>query len=170
MKLKYNNITVRESSVNDAVYLHKYWNESGWTISLDEVKASIIKESNSIVYQYMIDAGEKTVGDIHYGNVDNKGAEIGVYIRDDNEKSKGYGTTAMIMLIDVLLNRLGYDRIVFNTNVDNKCMRHIAENKFGLTPVIHENILQEQSGTYESYAEYELKKEMWQNKIDYEIL
>ena len=165
MNLKYKNMEIRLATKNDAEYLCKYWNESGWNISLEEAREMLSKGKE----QYMIEIDERVIGDIHYGELENNVAEIGIYIRDEHEKGRGYGTLTMFIFIDALINILGYDKIRIATSVDNKSMRHISENKFGLTPIIHERAYQEQSGTYESYAEYILKKENWQKKFDYEV-
>ena len=168
MRLKHKNIEIRLATENDAEYLIKYWHESGWNISLEEARERLAGDKNK--EQHIIEADGRIIGDIHYGEVENNGAEIGIYIRDENQKGKGYGTLTASIYIDALINILGYDRILINTGVDNKSMRYIAENKFGLTPIVHDNVYQEQSSTYESYVEYVLTKENWRNKIDYEVL
>jgi len=165
MKLKCGNLEIRLATKNDAEYLCKYWHESGWNISLEDARERLDNGKE----QHMIEADGRIIGDIHYGDIDNNTAEIGIFIRDENEKGKGYGILATTMYIDALINVLGYDKIRIATSVDNKAMRHISENKFGLTPVIHEDAHQLDSDTYESYAEYILEKENWQNKIDYEV-
>ena len=166
MKLKHKNLEIRLAVPNDAEYLLKYWNESGWDITLEETRERLGKNRE----QHMIEVDSRIIGDIHYGDIGNSTAEIGIYIRDDNEKGKGYGILAMSIYIDALINILGYKKIRIATSADNKAMRHISENKFRLTPIIHEDAYQEQSGTYESYAEYILQKENWHNNIDYDII
>ena len=166
MELKYKNLLIRLANRDDAEYLLKYWNESGWSIGLEEA-CERLEENHS---QHMIEIDGLVIGDIHYGCVENNGAEIGIFIRDENEREKGYGILVTSIYIDALINVLGYDRIRIATSVDNKAMRHISENKFGLTPTIHKDVYQEQSGTSESYAEYILEKESWHNKIHYEVI
>jgi len=166
MRLKHKNLEIRLAVPSDAEYLVKYWNEGGWDITLEEVHKSLEKNRE----QHIIEVDERVIGDIHYGNIENKTAEIGIYIRNEEEKGKGYGILVMNIYIDALINVLGYDKIRIATHIDNKAMRHISENKFGLIPTIHEDAYQKQSGTNESYAEYILEKENWLNKIDYEVL
>ena len=166
MKLKYKNLEIRLATKYDAEYLCKYWHESGWHIKLEDARERLDKGKE----QHMIEIEGRIIGDIHYGEIENNGAEIGIYIRDESQQGKGYGTLITSIYIDALINILGYDKIRIATSVDNKAMRHISENKFKLTPIVHEGAYQEQSGTYESYAEYILKKENWKSKIDYEVL
>ena len=166
MKLKHKNLEIRLATRNDAEYLCKYWHESGWNISLEDARERLGKGKE----QHMIEIDGQIIGDIHYGEVENNGAEIGIYIRDENQRGKGYGTITMYIFTDALIHILGYEEILINTGVDNKSMRYISENKFGLIPIVHENVYQQLSGTYESYVAYILKKENWRNKIDYEIL
>ena len=157
MKLKHKNIEIRLASTDNAEYLHKYRSESGETVTLDEVRESL----NENKKQHMIELGGKIIGDIHYGDLENNTAEIGIFIRDENERGKGYGFLITSIYIDTLINVLKYDKIRIATSVDNKAMRHISEAKFGLSPIIHED---------ESYAEYILEKENWRNIFDYDVL
>ena len=166
MKLKYNTLTIRLAIRNDAEYLCKYWHESAWNISIEDARESL----DSGKEQHMIEVDGKIIGDIHYGEIDNKTAEIGIYIRDEAQKGKGYGIIASSIFIDALFNFLGYDKIRIATSVSNKAMRYISENKFGLTPFIHEDAYQELTGTSESYAEYILKKDNWRNEFSYVVL
>ena len=153
--------TIRLATQADIPYLHHHWNESGWVISLSDAAKQLERTD---FFQYMIELDSKVIGDIHYGNLENNGAEIGVYIRNTIERGKGYGTQAIMLMIDLLFAHCGYNEIVLNTSTDNYRMRYIAEEKLKLTPILHENILQEQGGTYEDYIEYRLKNPMGGNK------
>jgi len=166
MNLRYNNLVIRLATKDDAEYLCKYWHESGWNISIEEAGEMLDKGRG----QHMIEIDGRIIGDIHYGgNIENGQAEIGIYIRDGNERCKGYATLAMSIYIDALINILGYNKIRIATGTENKAMRHISEDKFGLKPIMHENVYQIQSRTYESYVEYILLKENWRNKFDYKV-
>ena len=165
MELRHKNLRIRLATLDDAECLLKYWNESGWDINLEEVRERLRNNKE----QHMIEIDGRVIGDIHYGDIGNNTAEVGIYIREEGERGKGYGIRAVSIYIDMLINSLGYDKIRFATEINNKSMRHIAEDKFGLTPVIHEDVLQLDSGTYESYAEYILEKESWKIAIDYEL-
>ena len=57
----------------------------------------------------------------------------------------------------MLFSGPGYKRIRFATSLDNKAMRHIVENKYGLKPTIHEDEDEEYS-----FAEYYLEESKWQ--------
>jgi RimJ/RimL family protein N-acetyltransferase len=166
MKLKHKNLEIRLAVTDDAGYFLKHWNESGWHITLDEVHERL--EENRA--QHIIEINGRIIGDIHYGDLENTTAEIGIYIREENEKGKGYGLLALNMYIDALFTILGYNKIRIATGLDNKAMRHISENKYHLTPTIHEDAYQENSATNESYAEYILEKENWGCDIEYEIM
>jgi len=169
MRLKHKCFEIRLATPDDSEYLLKYWNLNGMNTTLEEV-AETLEENFT---QHMIEIDGRIIGDIHYGDcgdVENTIAEIGIFIRDENERGKGYGTTLASIYIDALFNLLGFQKIRIATGVDNKAMRHISESKFGLTPTIHNDVHQELSDTNESYAEYFLDKEGWQCKIDYEVL
>ncbi|MCL2557847.1 MAG: GNAT family N-acetyltransferase [Treponema sp.] len=157
VELMRNGLTLIRATSSDAPYFYRHWNESGWAIDMEKVREELDPKGEDAVFQYLIKIGEKVVGDVHHGRVDEGRAEIGVFIRDESQRRKGYGFLAIAIMIDHLFER-GYERIIFNTAVDNAPMRHIAEKKLGLKPVIHEDVLQELSGRRESYAEYELAR------------
>jgi len=160
MRLRYKNLLIRLATEHDAEYLCKYWHASGWDISLEEAREMLATGKE----QHMIELDGRIIGDIHYGEIDEKTVEIGIFIRDENERGKGYGTTVFTIYADTLFS-MRYERIRLATSVDDKRMRSIAENKFNLVPIIHENAYQKQSGTYESYAEYFLKKDNWPDEL-----
>lgn len=172
MNIRHNNLTIREATAtkDDAEYIFKYRSQDEKNLTLSDVLESLeySKKHGTPEPQHMIEVDGKIIGDIHYGNLDeNKTAEIGIFLRDEDAKGKGYGTISLTMMIDRLLNYYGYEKILLNTGVDNASMRYIAENKFGLTPIIHEDIYQESLGIYSDYVEYELKKENWKNSLEY---
>jgi len=156
MHLKHKNLEIRLATVNDAEYLHKYWSEDSWNTTTLEELQTMLSNGNT---QYMIEVHGQLIGDIHYGEVEDNGAEIGIYIRNKEERGKGYGLLALRLFIDALFN-LGYSKIVLNTGGDNKSMRHIAEKKLGLKPIVHEDVYQEQTGTYETCVEYVLESKL----------
>jgi len=166
MRLKHKNLEIRLANINDADYLLKYWTESGWDITLKEAQERLTKNRE----QHMIEVDGRIIGDIHYGELENNTAEIGIYIRDEREKGKGYGLSTTCIYIDALIKFMGYDKIRIATSVDNDAMRHISETKLNLSPTIHTDAYQEQLGTHEPYVEYILEKENWQNNICYEFL
>lgn len=161
MKLRHKNLLIRLATVEDAPYLCKYWHESGWDISLEKACEMLATGTK----QHIIEFDDRIIGDIHYGDLGEKTAEVGIFIRDENERGKGNGKRALAMYMYTLLHDLDYERIRLSTSVDNKGMRYIAENKFKLIGTVHENIYQEQTGTYESYIEYFLNKEDWPDGI-----
>jgi RimJ/RimL family protein N-acetyltransferase len=165
MRLSYKNLEIRLAARNDAEYLCGYWHESGWHISLEEARERLDNGEE----QHMIEADGKVIGDIHHGDIGDNTAEIGVFIRDENARGKGYGISVISIYIDALFNIMGYDKIRIATAVNNSAMRHISENKFGLAPIIHTDAYQELSGTVESYAEYIVTKENWHNRLDYTV-
>jgi len=154
MTLTKNNLTIRPATKADAEYLCKYWNADGWDISLGKVQEML----DGSTAQHMIELDGQVIGDIHYGDVEEKIAEIGVYIRNQAYRGKGYGFLSLQMYADALLYTMGYDKIILNTNAGNKNMRYICENKLNLQPTIHENI-EQPDGSLETVVEYVLKKE-----------
>jgi len=154
MTLTQNNLTIRPATQDDAKYLCKHWNAGGWDIGIDDVEEML----DGSTAQHIIEVDGQVLGDIHYGDVEEKVAEIGVYIRNETYRGKGYGLVSLRIYASALFNTLGYEKIILNTSASNKSVRYICENKFNLQPIIHENI-EQPDGSLETVVEYVLKKE-----------
>ena len=166
MRLKHKNLEIRPATIKDAEYLYSYWSQDSWnTTTLEELRAMLAGGKT----QYMVELNGQLIGDVHYGEVENNGAEVGLYIRDENQMGKGYGTLILYIFIDILFKNFGYDNVVFMTGENNKPMRYISESKFNLTPIIHKD-LEQPDGTLETCIEYVLNKQDWQNKVEYEFI
>jgi RimJ/RimL family protein N-acetyltransferase len=157
MPIEGTDIRIRLATSSDADYLVKFWNQSGWDISLDAAKEMLDKGKE----QFMIELGGEVIGDVHFGEVDDESAELGIFIRTESAKGKGVGKAVSSRFVDFLFNDFSYQRILINTATDNLGMRKIAENTFRLEPLIHENVYQESTGTYEDSVEYVLEKQNW---------
>jgi len=148
-------MTIRSATPSDIPYLHHHWNASGWEISLPDAAKQLERDD---LFEFIIEVNGQTIGNIHYGLLENNAAEIGIFIRNINEHGKGYGTQAINLMTNHLFNHCSYSEIVFNTATDNYSMRNIAEQKLKLTPILHENVLQEQDGSYADYIEYRMTR------------
>ena len=165
MTLKFENILIRLATSADADYLYPFWNASGWDITLSDAQ-KMLADGNS---QHMIELDGKVIGDIHFGEIDKQTAEVGIFIRDESAKGHGYGKIVTKIYIDALVKKYDYEIIMLNTGVNNQAMRAIAENTFGITPVLHENVYQADTKTYDSYIEYRFEVKNWQNDIEYDL-
>ena len=65
--------------------------------------------------------GGRLLGNIglHNLNTVNRGAELGVFIGEAEDKCKGYGTEAIKLLLDYSFRTLGLHNILLHVNADN---------------------------------------------------
>ncbi len=86
-----------------------------------ETLEKMIKDENSVALSIIHKENDKLIGNISLFNINkiHRNAEIGIFIGELKETSKGYGTEAMRVLIDYGFNMLNLHRIdlyVFDFN------------------------------------------------------
>lgn len=99
-----------------------------------------------------------------YSNQGNdKTAEIGIKICVSSEQEKGYGKIVLSMLISFLFYDLRYQKIILDTNLNNKRAQHVYE-KLGFRKLrVNVNSWQNQLGEPQSSVDYELIPEDFVN-------
>ena len=90
--------------------MHLKWMKS--KVASGEVEQFIILET----------INRKPIGSVYLRDIDynNKTAEYGIFIGDDEEVGKGYGTAAARMLLDIAFEKLGLEQIYLRVYADNK--------------------------------------------------
>lgn len=66
------------------------------------------------------------------GTINENTAEIGIKICDFSKQNKGYGKILLNMLILSLFNDMGYNKIIFDTNVKKIFKNNIVIRLSGL--------------------------------------
>lgn len=174
MQLKYDKITIRNATVEDAQRLCNWWNNgaimahagfpNGLGTTTEEVEEKIKAESDKSTRLYIILYDNRAIGEMNYRDIGNNMCEIGIKICDTDMQNKGLGKVILSIFIDGLFNELGYQKIVLNTNLNNKRAQHVYE-QLGFQKIrINLGSWKDQLGDLQSSVDYELKK---QNYVSY---
>lgn len=166
---QYNNLTIRNATVEDADLLSEWWNNgeimahagfpNGTGATTQCIAEKISKDDDDICRRLIIEYDEIPIGEMNYYNVGNDTAEIGIKICDFSKQNKGYGRIILSMLIHSLFSNYGYKKIILDTNLNNTRAQHVYE-KLGFKKIrVKNNSWKNQLGELQSSVEYELVEE-----------
>ncbi|MBK1809960.1 GNAT family N-acetyltransferase [Clostridium sp. YIM B02505] len=167
MHLKNDNLVLRYATVDDVKVLCDWWSDgkvmahagfpNGIYTDADKL-AERIKDENSSSRILIIEIDCNKVGEMNY-EVQNNIATIGIKICDFAYQGKGYGTKALSMLIEFLFKDMKAEKVVLDTNLNNKRAQHVYE-KIGFRKIaIRNNCWRDELGILQSAVDYELEKE-----------
>ncbi|MDE6607802.1 MAG: GNAT family N-acetyltransferase [Lachnospiraceae bacterium] len=173
MLLKFENLTIRSTTTDDAEQLAAWWNDgavmahagfpNGTGESPEEIADSLKNDSDDTGRRLMIELDQVPVGEMNYRNIGTDTAEIGIKLCDFSVQDKGFGKKLLSMLISSLFNDLGYRKIILDTNLDNKRAQHVYE-KLGFRKLrVLKNSWKNQLGEWQSSVDYELFPEDFVN-------
>ena len=166
--LRYRDIVIRNATVADAVILETWWNDgtvmahagfpNGTGQTAEEIAEKIKTDADKVHRRMIIELAGVPIGETNYNHVEEGVAEIGIKICDFSKHDKGYGKIILSMLIAYLFDELGYEKIVLDTNRNNKRAQHVYE-QLGFRKVrIRENCWRNQLGELQSAVDYEMTK------------
>ena len=166
MLLKYNNLSIRNATINDAEQLALWWNDgkimehagfpNGTGQTPDSIADSLKNDTDDTHRRLIIEIDNVAVGEMNYRNKGNHTAEIGIKICDFSKQNRGTGKVLLSMLISYLFHDLGYQKIILDTNVKNKRAQHVYE-RLGFRKLrVNENSWTNQIGELQSSIDYEL--------------
>lgn len=172
MLLQFKNLTIRNASVKDAYLLSSWWNDgkimahagfpNGTGETVDEI-AERIKEDTDEDRHLIIELDKRPIGEMSYGKEDHDTVGIGIKICDFSEHDKGYGKIFLSMLIFSLFEDMGYNKVILDTNVNNKRAQHVYE-ELGFRKVqVRENSWRNQLGELQASIDYEMYREDFVN-------
>lgn len=173
MRLEYKNIIIRNATKDDAWQLSKWWNDgkvmehAGWPLgtgeTADEIAEKIKTDDDFTHRRLIIEYDHQPIGETNYRNIGSNCAEIGIKICDFSMQNKGLGKIILSMLIDSLFTDLHFDKIVLDTNTNNKRAQHVYE-QLGFQK-IRTNIdsWKDQLGNLQSSVDYELLPHQFKN-------
>ncbi len=166
MLLKHNNLTIRNATINDACQLEAWWNDgkimahagfpNGVGKTSKQIADSLSKDSDSTNRRLIIEIDDIAIGDMNYKNKEDKVAEIGIDICDFTKQNKGIGKVLLSMLISSLFDDMGYEKIILDTNLNNKRAQHVYEQLGFKKLRINENSWTNQIGELQSTVDYQL--------------
>jgi len=172
MHLTYKKITIRNADASDAPQLAAWWNDgsimahAGFPLGLgttpEKIIADIASDSDDTRRRLILLFDGIPIGEMCCHRIDTQTAEIGIKICESNFQEKGIGRAALSLLIRQLF-RMGYRKIILDTNPKNTRARHVYE-KLGFRMLrIRENCWSNQLGEPESAVDYELTQDAFQD-------
>lgn len=142
-------------------------NGVGYTIEKIEEKIAGYTVDTHLCH--IIELDGVPIGEMNYRNVGDNTAELGINICDFSQQNKGYGTVLLVIFINALFNYYGYEKVILDTNLKNKRAQHFYEKKIGFSLVrVREHDSQNQLGEWQTFIDYELKKQDWKHSPVYE--
>lgn len=169
MKIRKGQLLIRDATLKDAKQLTIWWNDgkimehagypNGLGITEDKVKDLI--ENKIGATRLILEKNKISIGEMSYRLIEEKCAEIGIKICDETQREKGNGTIYLKMLLHYLFLEEKVERIILDTNKENKRAQHVYE-KLGFQK-IQENVdsWRDQIGKLQSSVDYELKREIF---------
>lgn len=180
MKTQRGSITIRSASSEDAVQLNTWWNDgsvmahagfpNGLGESLERTQELVALNKDRLSQRCIIEIDGIAVGECSYRIIDNE-AELGFKICTPDYQNRGYGTQIVEMLIDFIfsdeaINQVTkIDRVVLDTNLNNKRAQHVYEKiGFVQTGIRYDN-WKDQLGRPQSSVDYALTREAFYNRL-----
>lgn len=168
MRVEYNDICIRNAETKDCEQLAKWWNDgsvmahAGFPLGLgttaEEIEKSISTDSDDIRRRLIIDYRDIPIGEMSYRNKSDHIVEIGIKICEEDFQEKGLGRVCLSLLIKELF-RMGYQRIVLDTNEKNLRAQHVYELLGFRKLRINKDSWKDQLGNPQSSVDYELLPE-----------
>lgn len=176
MLIQYKNLILRDATIQDAGLLSSWWNDgavmahAGFPNGTGQTAAEIaerIKKDTDKNRRLIIELSHRPIGEMNYTTCSNqeneKTAEIGIKICVFSEQEKGYGKIVLSMLIAFLFYDLGYQKIILDTNLNNKRAQHVYERLGFRKLQVNINSWKNQLGEPQSSIDYELIPEDFVN-------
>lgn len=175
MKILYDKYFINNATLNDVDLLLKWWNDgkimehAGFPNGLNETREGIqksLQKDNEDNRRLIISYDHTPIGEMNYKRIGDRIAEIGIKICEFDMQNKGHGTMFLTLLIDCLFNNYNYNKIILDTNLNNKRAQYFYENKLGFKKIrVNKDAWYDQLGRIQSSVDYELDKIDWK-KID----
>lgn len=170
MRLAYKDICIRDAEKRDCEQLAEWWNDgtvmahagfpNGLGTNAEDIEKQIETDSDDSKRRLIIEKDHLLIGEMSYYNLGDHIAEIGIKICNPDYREKGLGRVILSMLIRELF-RMGYKKIVLDTNLKNERAQHVYE-KLGFTKVrIRKDAWKDQLGDLQSAVDYELTQELF---------
>ncbi len=166
MLLTYNDLMIRDATEKDAEQLAAWWNDggimahAGFPNGLGRTAQSIAEELRSnkggTHRQLIIEMDHVAIGEMNYRDKGSRTAEIGIKICDASKQEKGLGKILLSMLIASLFCDLGYQKVVLDTDLENRRAQHVYERLGFVKLRVNENSWTDQLGKLRSSVDYEL--------------
>ena len=166
--MTYKELTIRNAAEADSVLLSAWWNDgrimahAGFTRGTGEtpekIAAKLSEDKDGERRRFIIEYRGIPIGETSYCNVGNQTAEIGIDICNETMREHGLGRIILSMLFTELFDRWGFERIVLDTNLENKRAQHVYE-LLGFKQVrVRPHAYPNDQGVWQTAIDYALQK------------
>ncbi|HAX73515.1 MAG TPA: GNAT family N-acetyltransferase [Firmicutes bacterium] len=173
MQLRTDQLFIREATQLDAPLLCQWWNNgavmahagfpNGLGTTVDEIIEKI-EQQDEFCKRLIMMVDQCAIGEMIY-KIHDQVADIGIKICVFTFQEKGYGTEALHLLLQYLFAELGVEKVIVDTNLENKRAQHVYE-KVGFKKVsIRMNSWRNQLGQLQSSVHYEIKKQDYTGRL-----
>ena len=170
LKIQKEMLRLRHATPKDASILCKWWNDgkvmehagfpNGLSIEEEKVSKQIAQDDNRN-RRLIVEFDDVPIGEMNYRETETHTAEIGIKICEENWQNKGLGTCYLRMLIDYLFTKMGYKKLVLDTNLKNKRAQHVYEKLGFQKKGIRADSWKDQLGNLQSSVDYELRADTY---------
>ncbi|MBN2794299.1 MAG: GNAT family N-acetyltransferase [Clostridia bacterium] len=171
MFIEKNDLIIRNATEEDACQLMQWWNDGkimahagypkGLNITKEKIVSDLAEDSDDTRRRLIIEYKKQSIGEMSYRNLGQGSVEIGIKICVEVLREKGLGTQILKLFIQDLFETYLYEKIVLDTNLENKRAQHVYE-KLGFKKVrVNYNAFKNQMGEVQSSVDYELLKGEW---------
>lgn len=175
MFLVKDNILIRNAESRDAKTLCEWWNDgkimlhagfpNGLGTTIDIIESQLKSNNDQKGRILIIEYEKQPIGEMSYRDKGFKTVEIGIKICDFTKQNKGLGTIILKMFIRSLFEDYKFDKIILDTNLNNKRAQYVYE-EIGFRQIkINYNSWKNQLGEIQSSVDYELLKDDYLNHI-----
>ena len=168
MYFERNGIVIRNATEKDCEQLAEWWNDGsvmahagfplGLGITAEEIAEKISSDSDASGRRLITEYNGRPIGEANYRNKGDNTAEIGIKICNASMQNKGLGRVILSLLIKYLFSH-GYDKIILDTNLNNKRAQHVYELLGFKKLRVNIDSWTDQLGQKQSSVDYELYKE-----------
>ncbi|MGN0312033.1 MAG: GNAT family N-acetyltransferase [Lachnospiraceae bacterium] len=169
MQRTYKEVTIRNATPEDVGQLCEWWNDgavmahagfpNGLHTTEEEVRRQIEQDDDLIVRRHIIECRQKPIGEMVYRKMADGVCEIGIKICEAKEQNKGLGKIILSLFIEGLFHEFGYEKIVLDTNLNNKRAQHVYEQLGFQRTRINVDSWKDQTGEWQSSVDYELTED-----------
>jgi len=175
MNIAYKTIKIRNAEISDCKQLAFWWNDgsvmahagypNGLGISEEEIKNQIATDDDKSKRRLIIEVENQPVGEMSFYVYEDSKYEIGIKNCQKEFQNKGLGKIILSLFIENLISK-GARLIFLDTNLNNLRAQHVYESLGFKKTGIRKNACQNQNGEWQSFVDYELKPEDFNNMKD----
>lgn len=170
-----NQILIREANKDDVDIFYKWWNDGtimshagfpqGLGISKTAIEGIINRNSHK-EKRFLILVSGRPIGEMHYRFTQEKTAVIGIKICNSDFRKKGFGTTAIGQLLEIVFRDLDCERVQLDTASENIAAQEFYSKIGFRQKELKTNNWTDQNGNLPSSVEYELTYEEWKEHYE----